>query len=144
MNEQRMSDRDIVQTYCDAWMAADAVAILTCYHDDLTLDWFGTHHLAGTHTGMQASLDALLNLQAATNREPVEVEQILSGPDSVIAVVRERWTSPTDPSQVLEHQRALEFTVADGKLRTCRIYETAQAEIDEWLGLRRSAVRLVG
>lgn len=124
---------DVVRTYGEAWMAGDVSTVVGLYHDDLTLEWFGDHRLAGTHVGMQASLEALLELQAVTNREPLDVEQLLAGPDSIIMIVKERWTSLTDAARVLEHRRALEFTVADAKLRTCRIYETAQSEIDAWL-----------
>jgi hypothetical protein len=33
----------------------------------------------------------------------------------------------------LELDRALEYTVADGLILTCRIYESDQAAVDEWL-----------
>ena len=114
-------------------MSGDAMAVLPYYHDDLTLIWPGDHRLAGTYVGQQQSLDALIELQLATNRVPVKVEQILAGPDSVVAMVEERWTDPADPDKSLQHLRALEFTVADNRLRTCRIFESAQPAIDQWL-----------
>jgi len=124
---------DVVQAYCDAWMAGDVATVASMYHEDLTLEWFGEHRLAGTHVGLQRSIEALLELQAATNRTPTEIVEILDGPSSVVAIVNERWTS-ANGDHVFEHVRALEFTVHENKLHTCRIFETAQARIDEWLG----------
>lgn len=125
---------DVVRTYCDAWMAGDAMTVLSLYHDELTLDWPGRHRLAGTYVGEQASIEALLELQTATNRKPIDIVQVLDGPDSVVVIVAERWTAPDDPSRVLEHTRALEYTVEGSQLRTCRVFETAQRAIDDWLG----------
>jgi len=84
---------DVVQAYCDAWMAGDVATVASMYHEDLTLEWFGEHRLAGTHVGLQRSIEALLELQAATNRTPTEIVEILDGPSSVVAIVNERWTS---------------------------------------------------
>ncbi len=126
----------IVRSYCDAWLASDTMKILSLYHDDLTLYWAGRHHLAGTHNGQSASIDALLTLQALTNRRPIRVVDIFTGTDSVIALVVERWSRDTE---VIELTRALDFTVADGKLRTCRIYESDQPAIDDWLAADRSS-----
>ncbi len=123
----------VIRSYCDAWIAGDTMAVVAMYHDDLTLEWPGRHRLAGTHSGQQASIKALLDLQAITNRVPTKIVQVLGGPESVIAIVVERWTAPGDPSETLEHTRALEFTVQDNQLHTCRIFETAQREIDDWI-----------
>ena len=134
-----VSDVEVVKAYCDAWLAGDVMTVVSLYHEDLTLDWPGQHHLAGTHVGQQASVEALLALQAQTDRTPIEVVDMLVGQDSVAAKVVERWSRPADDgeTEVLEHTRILEFTVEDARLRTCRIYESAQPEIDEWLGSSR-------
>ena len=135
-----MSDAEVVRAYCNAWMAGDVMAVLTYYHDDLTLEWPGRHRFAGLHVGLQASADALLALQGATDRQPVEIIDVLEGSTTVAATVRERWTRTVDESgnesgaEVLEHTRVLEFTVVDEQLRTCRVFESQQGAIDEWLG----------
>lgn len=122
---------DTVRSYCNAWMSRDAATIAACYHPDLTLHWPGRHRLAGTHEGRVDALAALLELQTLTARVPIEIVDLLDGDRSVVAIVRERWRNERES---METRRALEFTVADGQLRTCRIYETDQAAIDEWIG----------
>lgn len=127
----------IVRRYCDAWQSGDVAALLDAYHDDVVLEWPGRHHLAGTHRGKAAALHALGSLQAATNRTLMQVRDVLVGESSVIATVTELWTrEPTDGDPVsgsLHLDRALEYTVADGRILTCRIYETNQPAVDEWL-----------
>ena len=109
------------------------MAVLGFYHDDLVLSWPGNNHLAGDHVGQAASIDALLTLQTLTNRVPTEIVDVLEGAHSVMAVVIERWISPTDPNRILDVTRALDFTVVDEKLRTCRIFETDQPTVDAWI-----------
>lgn len=133
-NQKQSGARSVIETYCDAWVAGDVLTVIGLYHDDLALTWPGRNHLAGVHEGQTASVEALLKLQELTGREPIEVVDILQGNDSVIAVVIERWTHPEDAARTVDLRRALEFTVIDRKLRTCRIYETDQHLVDEWIG----------
>ncbi|MEM9134908.1 MAG: nuclear transport factor 2 family protein [Actinomycetota bacterium] len=131
---------EVVSAYCDAWLAGDAMAVVALYHDDLTLTWPGRHHLAGVHRGREASIEALLALGALADREPVEIVDLLAGRAGAIAVVRERWTRPTADAEAaggpasIEITRALDYTVIDGRLATCRVFELDQPAIDDWLG----------
>ncbi len=120
----------VVHDYCDAWLAGDVGALFDAYHDDVVLEWAGTHHLAGTHRGKDAALTALITLQAATDRKVVRVNDVTVGERSVVALVTEQWTRD---GVTLELDRALEYTVADRLILTCRIYESDQAAVDEWL-----------
>jgi len=122
----------VVRRYLDAWLAGDVMTVLSLYHEELTLHWPGTYELAGTHAGQQAAIEALLALQEATNREPLEIVDVLDGDHGVAAIVVEQW-SRDDPAEVLEHTRVLHFTVHEDKLHSCRVFESAQAEIDAWL-----------
>ena len=142
-DDQQSNDPvSVVRRYCEAWMAGDTVTVVATYHDHLTLTWPGRHRLAGTHVGQQASIEALLNLQAATNREPVEIVDVMAGEHGVIAVVRERRGRVRDNGEPesIEVTRALDFTVRDAKLATCRIFELDQPAIDDWLGADDHAV----
>lgn len=123
----------VVRAYCDAWLAGDTATVLSLYHDDLTLVWPGRHRFAGVHEGQAAAIEALLGLQAATNRRPVEVLDLMTGHAAVMVTVIERWTRDEDESTSIEITRGLEYTVVDGKLRTCRLYETDQPAVEEWL-----------
>lgn len=124
---------DVVRTYCDAWMRGDALAVLALYHDELTLEWPGRHRLAGVHTGQAAAIDALLALQAITNRLPLAIIDVLVGAHSVMALVRERWTGDDGEVASIELVRGLDYTVVDGHLHTCRILESDQRAVDDWI-----------
>lgn len=121
---------DVVRRYCDAWLAGDTGAVVAMYHPDLTLTWPGTHPLAGDYVGLDASLTALIALQDITGRRPIAVVDILVGSHSVMAVVVERWN---DGNASLECTRVLDYTVADGRLRSCRVYEQDQVSVDRWI-----------
>lgn len=137
MNAPELDDAAVVRTYCEAWMAGDAATVLSLYHSDLTLIWPGRHGLAGSHVGRDAALEALVALQVATNREPIEIVDVLDGTSCVAAIVVERWQRQDSKgeSETLQHRRVLEFAVAEGLLIRCQIYESAQAEVDDWLRL---------
>lgn len=122
----------VVRQYCDAWVAGDAMAVLGFYHSDMTLEWPGRHRLAGVHRGLDASLEALLDLQAATNRVPHEIVGVVAVHETVLVVVVERWSS-SDGARSIDLKRILEFTISDGKLRMCRIFESDQPAVDEWI-----------
>ncbi len=126
----------VVSGYCDAWLAGDKMSILSFYHPDLTLHWPGRHHLAGVHQGHGPSISALIALQAITNRIPLRIVEVLAGRASVMVVVIERWS---DTDREIELKRGLEFTVRDDKLHTCRLYETDQPAIDDWIATHSDA-----
>lgn len=131
-------DRDaveVVQAYCDAWLAGDTMTVLSLYHDDLTLEWPGRHRFAGVHVGQKASIEALLGLQSETNRIPIEVVDVMAGSNTVAVSVVERWSRDGDDGEpkVLEHARILEYTVQDQQLRTCRVFESAPYDVEDWL-----------
>ncbi len=122
----------VVRSYCDAWLKGDSMVILSHYHQELTLHWPGRHRLGGSHQGLTASINALLALQAITNRTPTRIVDVCAGHQSIIVVVLERWS---DDDRTVEVKRLLEFTVRDGKLHTCQVYETDQAAVDEWVDM---------
>lgn len=125
---------EVVQTYCRAWLGGETLAVFELYHDDLTLIWPGNHYLAGTHSGQHSAVEALLNLQAVTNRVPVSILDIMKGESCVMIKVLEQWRSGEGAAErSIEVVRVLEYTVVDSKLHTCRVYESDQPAIDAWL-----------
>lgn len=81
--------------------------------------------------GKDAALTALLEVQARTDRLPLEVIDVMVSPDHVTAWVKERWTVAG-----VDHEltRVLVFRVADGKLRECWLYDIDTALVDRALG----------
>jgi hypothetical protein len=43
--------RSVIERYAAAWRDGDLPTIIDCYHDDLTLHWFGANALSGDHAG---------------------------------------------------------------------------------------------
>lgn len=139
-DENEMARADVVRRYCDAWLAGVTMGVLSLYHEDLTLIWPGNHPFAGRHVGQQAAIDALLAVQARTNRVPVEVVDVFAGASGAAAAVVERWTRDTDDGpEVLEHRRLLQYTVVDQRLHTCELFETVPDEVDAWLSVEAPA-----
>ncbi len=120
----------VVRAYTDAWLAADFTTVVDLYHDDLVLHWGGNHALSGDHVGKDAALTALLEVQARTDRLPLEVMDVMVSPDHATAWMKERWT--VDGVEY-ELTRVLVFRVADGKLRECWLYDIDTALVDRAL-----------
>lgn len=134
-SEEMTAAATVIRAYCDAWLAGDTMAVLGLYHEDLTLYWPGKHQFAGVHKGQAAAIDALLGLQAVTNRTPLKVLDMLTGQSTIMIKVLEGWSlGEGGDERSIELVRVLEYTVEEGQLHTCRIYESDQPAIDAWLG----------
>ncbi|CAA9230681.1 MAG: hypothetical protein AVDCRST_MAG20-1121 [uncultured Acidimicrobiales bacterium] len=120
----------VIDRYCTAWVTGDLATVVDLYDDELVLTWTGSHHLAGEHRGKPAALDALLRLQLATGRSPVAVHDILASGGRAIAWVTERWERD---GSGLDVDRLLRFEVRAGRIVACRVHETDQHAVDQWL-----------
>jgi ketosteroid isomerase-like protein len=117
----------VVGGYARAWVAGDLAAVIDAYHPEFTLHYGGTSPLAGTHEGRDAALAVLAEATTRSARELVAVDDVLVGDDHGALVVRERL-GPTEDRREL--RRVLVYTVADGRLRTCRLLDEDQAFVD--------------
>jgi hypothetical protein len=120
-----MSIEAVLQGYREAWTAGDLARIVDAYHDDFVLHYFGDSPLAGTHTGKEAGLTIVGQASARSQRELVEVSDVLVGEELGALVVRELL----GPER-RECRRVLLYKVRDGKLAECWLYDEDQRFVD--------------
>ena len=120
-----MDPYDTVRRYADAWAANDVATVLDSYADDFVLHYFGESPLAGTHTGKEAALTILGQATMRSERELVEVSDVLAGAEMGALVAVERL----GPER-RECRRLLLYKVRDDKLAECWLYDEDQRFID--------------
>jgi uncharacterized protein len=122
--------RRVVSRYAAAWLAGDRAAMLASYHDDFTLHYFGRNPLAGVHQGKPAALAILAEVTRRTNRRLLGVVDIMAGPERGALLVRERFSRDGRSAEV---ERLLVYSVRDGLLWQCWVYDQDQALVDSFL-----------
>ena len=119
----------VVKRYAEAWVANDLRAIIESYHDDVVFHYFGRSPLAGTHRGKTACLAILKQVREKTNRRLVSVRDVLAGEHFGLIIAVERFERS---SESVEIERMLRYSVRDGKLAECWIYDEDQRLVDEY------------
>jgi uncharacterized protein len=119
----------VVKRYADAWVANDLRAIVDSYHDEVVFHYFGRNPLAGTHRGKAACLAILKQVREKTNRRLVSVRDVLAGERFGVIVAVERFERS---GASVEIERMLRYSVRDGKLAECWIYDEDQRLVDEY------------
>lgn len=122
--------RDALQRYATAWQAGDLAAIRDCYHDDFTLHYSGRNPLAGDHRGKAAALKTLAEVSRRSNRRLLAILDVMAGPQRGAIVARERFSRDGETAEL---DRLLVYTVRDGKLAECWVYDSDQALVDKFL-----------
>jgi hypothetical protein len=122
--------RQAVGHYARAWLAGDRAALAACYHEDFTLHYFGRNPLAGDHRGKIASLAVLAEVTRRTNRKLLGIIDMMAGPTRGALLVRERFERDGKAAQL---ERLLVYTVRDGLLGECWVYDHDQALVDTFL-----------
>ena len=120
----------VIKRYADAWVANDLRAIVDCYHDEVIFHYFGRSPLAGTHRGKADCLAALKQVREKTNRKLITVKDILTGTHFGLVVAVEQFERN---GAILEIERMLRYSVRDGKLSECWVYDQDQRLVDEYL-----------
>jgi hypothetical protein len=113
----------VLRRYAEAWVAGDLAAVIDAYHDDFVLHYFGDSPLAGSHVGKDAALAALAEATARTDRQLLEVVDVLAGTNLGALVVVERLGDR-------EVRRVLLYRTEDDKLRECWLYDEDQPFVD--------------
>ena len=124
------STRLAVSRYAAAWLAGDRAAMQATYHDDFTLQYFGRNPLAGVHEGKTASLAILAEVTRRTNRKLLGIVDIMAGPERGALLVRELFSRDEKAAEV---ERLLVYSVRDGLLWKCWVYDQDQALVDTFL-----------
>jgi uncharacterized protein len=119
----------VVRRYADAWAAHDLQTIIDCYHDEIVFHYFGRSPLAGTHRGKTACLAILKQVREKTNRRLVSILDVLSDEHFGLIVAVERFERN---GATVEIERMFRFSVRDGKLAECWIYDEDQRLVDEY------------
>jgi ketosteroid isomerase-like protein len=119
----------VVKRYADAWIANDLRAIVDSYHDEVVFHYFGRSPLAGIHRGKAACLAILKQVREKTNRKLVSVRDVLAGEHFGVIVAVERFERA---GASVEIERMLRYSVRDGKLAECWIYDEDQRLVDEY------------
>jgi uncharacterized protein len=126
-----LHDNDIysvVRRYADAWTANDLPAIIDCYHDEIVFHYFGRSPLAGTHSRKAACLAILKQVREKTNRKLLSIRDVLAGEHFGLIVALEQFQRN---GTSVEIERLFRFSVRDGKLAQCWVYDEDQRLVDE-------------
>ena len=119
-----------INRYAVAWARGDLAGIVACYHDDFTLHYFGNNPLSGTHKGKAVALGILREVSLKTNRRLTEIIDVMAGPRRAAVLVREAFSRDGRTAEV---ERLLVYTIKDGLLHECWVYDADQALVDEFL-----------
>ena len=122
--------RQAVSRYAAAWLAGDRAGVVASYHDDFTLHYFGSNPLAGVHQGRPAALAILAEVTRRTNRKLLGIVDIMAGPERGALLVRELFSRDGKTAEV---ERLLVYSIRDGLLWQCWVYDQDQALVDEFL-----------
>ncbi len=122
--------RTVLTRYASAWRAGDLQAIMSCYHDDFTLHYFGTSPLAGVHRGKGAALAVLADFSRRSQRRLIEISDIAVGATRGVILAREEISIGGRPVEI---DRTLIYAVRDSLLAECWVLDQDQRLIDEML-----------
>ena len=131
--ERQKSNLAVVQRYCAAWRAGDRAGLIDLYHNDFTLHYFGRSPLAGDHIGKTAALKILAEVGRRTNRKLLAIIDTMAGPERAIVIAREVFERG---GRRVEFERVLAYTIKDGLLHECWVYDGDQAAVDWFLADR--------
>ena len=119
-----------VSRYASAWLAGDRAALAACYHDDFTLHYFGRNPLAGDRAGKVTALASSPRSARRTNRRLLAIIDVMAGPERGALLVRERFERDGRTAEV---ERLLVYTMRDGLLSECWVYDQDQTLVDACL-----------
>ena len=130
LGRQASANLAAVERYAAAWRAGDRAALLACYHEDFTLHYFGRNPLSGDHVGKAASIKALAEVSRRTTRKLLDIVDVMAGPQRAVVIAREAVERDALRAEL---DRVLVYTVKDGKLHHCWVYDSDQALVDRLL-----------
>lgn len=129
MKQLAAANLEVVERYVAAWRAGDRAALFDCYHDDFTLHYFGRNPFAGDHFGKAASIETLVEIGRRASRRLLGIVDVMAGPERAVVIAREAFERGALRAEL---ERVLVYTVKDGKLHHCWVYDGDQALIDRF------------
>ena len=129
--QQEAQTRKAIETYARAWERGDFPVVLNCYHPDFTLNYFGTHALAGRHVGKADSVKVLVEIGQRTDRKLKAITSLLVGGDKAAMLTRE---SMKTKGLSVEVERLYLFTAHGEQLLECWVYDQDQRQMDGLIG----------
>lgn len=120
----------VAERYAAAWLAGDRAALAACYHDEFTLHYFGNNPFTGDHVGKAAALTTLAKFSQRTGRKLLGIVDVMAGPERATVIARESFDRD---GRKAELERVLVYTIKDGKLHECWVYDGDRALVDSFL-----------
>jgi len=121
------TNEETMRRYGEAWKAGDYAGMQDLMDDDVVLHLFGHSAIAGTFRGKKELADIVRIIQELTDRQLVELHDVLVGGDHAAALVRERMTRH---GNVVELERVFVYHLRDGKITEVWIFDQDQAAVD--------------
>jgi ketosteroid isomerase-like protein len=120
----------LVRHYAERWLAGDAAAVTASYHDDMTLYYGGANPFTGVHAGKPTAQATLRALAQRATRRLLAVVDVMAGPQRACMVARERFTRDGESHDL---ERVFVYSIKDGKLHECWVFDQDQALVDRLL-----------
>lgn len=121
------TNEETMRRYGEAWSAGDYAGMQALMGDDVVLHLFGHSPLAGTFRGKKELADIVRIIQEVTDRQLIELHDILVGGDHAAALVRERMTRH---GNTVELERVFVYHLRDGKITEVWIFDQDQVAVD--------------
>lgn len=120
----------VMHRYATAWKVGDMVALAGCYRPDFTLHYAGANPLSGVHRGKPAALAALAAVSQKTQRQLLELIDVMPGARRSAIVVREGFHRD---GAMAELERLLVYVIKGDQLFECWVHDQDQALVDRFL-----------
>jgi uncharacterized protein len=133
MTAQADANRQLILDYFDAWAQGDVERAEAFWADDFIGFQAGHSTLAGTYHGARDFHDRWINrtLELTGGRWTVDhADVILAGEDGIVVMAYE-WME-RDGKGRIDTEKLVVYTIANGKIRSCRMYDGDQGAIDEF------------
>lgn len=128
-DSQQAENLAAVRRYCEAWSSANFAAFRDCYHDDFMLHYGGNNPFSGDHAGKARALEVLAEVTRRTRRKLLGIVDVMAGAARATVIVRESFEKN---GKRVELERVLVYTVKDGKLHHCWLFDSDQKTVDRF------------
>src|SRR5215831_211814 len=122
--QQSAANLAVLQRYVAALRTGSGAKL---YHPEFTTHYFGDNPFAGDHVGKDAAVKTLSEFNRRVNRKILNVVDVLAGSKFAAMITRESFERN---GERVELERVLVYTVKDGLLEECWVYDRNQRLVD--------------